>query len=85
MRLSTRIYDVGSQIQRTWSIVATVGERPPWIHKIRSSTIYVKGEENAYRRNAEIVENVGAPFPWLGTLVFVDNLKVEAVDTCDLS
>ena len=41
--------------------------------------------EKAHGCDAQIVEDLGEPCPWIGALVLVRNFAVEAVDAGDLT
>lgn len=45
----------------------------------------MESAQRTYRSHAEVVEDLGAPHPRVGTLVFVRDLVVEAVDAGDLT
>lgn len=44
-----------------------------------------EGRRGAYGCDAEIVEDLGEPGPWIGALVLVRNFAVEAVDAGDFT
>ena len=44
-----------------------------------------EGRRGAYGCDAEIVEDLGEPGPWIGALVLVRNFAVESVDAGDLT